>query len=75
MSEAIVVRSSVKKLAKELDIRIGGDFFEALDAYVVQAIKMTVAEVKSQKRQTLKASDLVVDESGISLDTTTPVTE
>jgi len=59
MSETYVVVSKIKKKVKEMGLRTGQDYTEALSRKVEQIIQVSVDKVKAEgKKKTLGAEDL-----------------
>ena len=52
-----VVATRVKEMLSKMDMRCGGDFCEALDKIVEEAIKKAAWRAKENKRQTVYACD------------------
>jgi len=56
--EVYVVQSKVRGLAKKKGFRFSGDAVDALSVLVEKAVLAAGARAKSNKRQTIKASDI-----------------
>jgi histone H3/H4 len=52
-----VVAARVKEMLSQMDMRCGGDFVEALDKVVSDAVKKAAWRAKENKRQTVYACD------------------
>lgn len=55
-AELIISKSRVKNAVKQCNV--GGEFYEALDTFVREAIKAAEQRAVGNKRKTLKAVDL-----------------
>lgn len=58
MPETYVVVSKVKKLAKELGMRTGGDAIEKLSLVVEEKIKQGAEKAKQAGKKTIQALDV-----------------
>lgn len=60
MSETakLVVESRVREIAAAKELRVGGDFIDALSARVAQEIEQASRRCLANNRKTLGASDL-----------------
>ena len=52
-----VVATRVKEMLSKMDMRCGGDFVEALDKCIEEAVKKAAWRAKENKRQTVYACD------------------
>lgn len=53
-----IIAARVREYAKSHEVRVSGDFPEALNEYVIELIASAVRRCKANKRGTLKPSDL-----------------
>lgn len=56
--EQLIVVSKVKDAVKELEMRSGEEFIEALNQYVHSLVKNAAARAKANDRTTLRPGDL-----------------
>lgn len=54
----IIRKSEVKAYAKEKDMRVSAEFFEALDKKVKELIDLAIEKAQAKKMKTLKAKHL-----------------
>jgi methionine aminopeptidase len=54
----LVVSSRIKEAARAADVRVSGDFAEALNAEVNEVLGRAIARAKSNNRSTLRPGDL-----------------
>ena len=55
---ALVVKSAVKSALSKSNVRISGDFWDAIDSSVEAMIKAAVKRAKDNGRKTLRPADL-----------------
>ncbi len=58
MSEALVVKSKVRSLAKKKKMNLGGDAVEALTREVVRLVDRASERAKANRRSTIKGRDI-----------------
>jgi histone H3/H4 len=56
--ELLVVTTRINALVHELEGNVSGDFTEAVSEKVKQLVELAVARAKSNKRSTVRPSDL-----------------
>lgn len=55
---AATVKSSVKEVAADLELRVSGEFYGALDGKVTEIINLAAFRAKQNGRSTLQPHDL-----------------
>lgn len=55
---SLIVKNAVRELAKDKDMRISGDTFDAMDKIAENILKQAIKRASDNGRKTLKASDL-----------------
>ncbi len=52
------VKSAIKTFAKEKDMMVGSDAYDAINVHIGKMLEAAAARCKDNKRKTLKAYDL-----------------
>jgi histone H3/H4 len=55
---ALAVKSAVKALLKKSKMRVGGDFWKAMDEKISWKVKRATERAKENGRKTIRACDL-----------------
>ncbi len=58
MSEALVVKSKVRVLAKKKKMNLGGDAVDALTKEVIRMVDRAAERAKANRRSTIKGRDI-----------------